>query len=162
MPEKKIIVCDMDKCTGCELCEYACSVYRDKAINWNRARIRHIRIEPVYDIAIVCRKCESPECVRACPREAITTAGDGSVRIDDVKCNGCGWCVEACDFGALKVDEETNLAYTCDFCSGLDQPKCVEVCPFEALEFTTLSRVSYTRGKKALMRIIGEKEDKVE
>ncbi len=156
--DKKIIICDMDKCTGCELCEYACSVYKDNAINWNRARIRHIRIEPVYDMAIVCRKCERPECMRACPREAISTAHDGSVRIDNVKCNGCGWCIEACDFGALRLDQEKQIAYTCDFCAEFDQPKCVEVCPFQALEFTTLNQVSLNKGKKALLRVIRERE----
>ncbi len=154
MADKKIIVCDMDKCAGCELCEYACSVYKDKAINWNRARIRHIRIEPVYDIAIVCRKCESPECMRACPREAITVGGDGAVRIDGDRCNGCGWCVEACDFGAMKLNEENKIAYSCDFCADLGGPKCVEVCPFEALEFTTLNQVAFSKGKQALLRAI--------
>lgn len=158
MKDKKIIVCDMDKCAGCELCEYACSVYKDKEINWNRARIRHIRIEPVYDIAIACRKCESPECLRACPREAIKANEDGSVSIDPVKCNGCGWCVEACDFGAMKMDQASETAYTCDFCAEFDQPKCVEVCPFEALEYTTLNQVSFNKGKKAFMRAIKERE----
>ncbi len=156
MVTKKIIVCDMDKCTGCELCEYACSVYKDREINWNRARIRHIRIEPVYDITLTCRKCENPECVRACPREAIAAVADGSVRIDGDKCNGCGWCVEACDFGAMRLDEKNNHAYTCDFCVEYEQPRCVEVCPFEALEFTTLDRVSFSKGKKVLMRMIQE------
>ncbi len=154
MVEKKVIICDMDKCSGCKICEYACSIYKDGVINWNRARIRHIRIEPVYDIAIVCRKCESPECIRACPREAISADGDGSMRIEKEKCNGCGWCVEACDFGALRLDRESKFAYTCDFCDGFEQPKCVEVCPFEALEFTTLSRVSFSKRKKALLRVI--------
>ncbi len=157
MAGKKIIVCDMDKCAGCELCEYACSIYKDGEINWNRARIRHIRIEPIFDIAITCRKCESPECLRACPREAISVLGDSSVMIDGEKCNGCGWCVEACDFGAMRLDERNDHAYTCDFCAEFEQPKCVEVCPFEALEFTTLDQVSFDKGKKALMRVIQEK-----
>jgi len=56
MEAKKIIVCDTEKCAGCELCEYVCSIYKEKTINWSKARIRHVRIEPTFDIAIACRK----------------------------------------------------------------------------------------------------------
>lgn len=156
MEAKKIIVCDTEKCTGCELCEYVCSIYKEKTINWSKARIRHVRIEPTFDIAIACRKCEEPLCVKACPRDAVTVLDDGSVRIEKDKCNGCGWCIEACNFGALKLDWDTKRVFACDFCAGEDQPKCVEFCPYEALEFTTLDAVGHEAGKKAFKRVIEE------
>jgi len=156
MDAKKIIVCDTDKCTGCEICEYICSIFKEKKVNWSKSRIRHIRIEPTFDIAIACRKCETPLCIKACPREAIIEQTDGSVSIDKDKCNGCGWCIEACNFGALKLDWNAKCAFACDFCAEYDQPKCVEFCPYDALEFTTLDQVGHEAGKKAFLRIIEE------
>ena len=158
MDAKKIIVCDTDKCTGCELCEYVCSIYHEKTVNWSKARIRHVRIEPTFDIAIACRKCEEPLCIKACPRDAILSVPDGSVSVVKEKCNGCGWCIEACNFGALKLDWDSKRVFACDFCAGEDQPKCVELCPYEALEFTTLDAVGHEAGKKAFKRVIEELE----
>ena len=81
MDAKRIIVCDTEKCAGCEICEYMCSIFKEKTINWSKSRIRHVRIEPTFDIAIACRKCEEPLCVKACPRDAVIELEDGSVRI---------------------------------------------------------------------------------
>ena len=156
MEAKRIIVCDTEKCVGCEICEYMCSIFKEKTINWSKSRIRHVRIEPTFDIAIACRKCEDPLCIKACPRDAVAELEDGSVRIEKDKCNGCGWCIEACNFGALKLDWDRKCVFTCDFCADLDQPKCVEFCPYDALEFTTLDQVGHEAGKRAFKRIIEE------
>jgi len=51
------------------------------------------------------------------------------------KCNGCGWCIEACDFGAINLDPVKKVVAMCDLCNG--SPKCVEWCPEEALEKTS-------------------------
>ncbi|MHB8781353.1 MAG: 4Fe-4S dicluster domain-containing protein [Candidatus Geothermincolia bacterium] len=155
--EKKIIVCDSDKCSGCELCEYACSIYKEGTVNWSKSRIRHIRVEPISDIAMSCRKCESPLCIRACPRDAVSENADGSIAIDKERCNGCGWCIEACAFGALKLNWESRSAVACDFCADNGgKPRCVEVCPYDALEFTTLDAVAHDSGKRAFLRVIEE------
>ncbi len=159
MNDKKIIVCDTEKCAGCEICEYVCSIYKEKTVNWSKSRIRHVRIEPTFDIAIACRKCESPVCIKACPRDAVTEMEDGSIRIEKDKCNGCGWCIEACNFGALKLSWDSKVAFACDFCEDNGGvPRCVELCPYEALEFSTLNQVGHESGKKAFMRIIAELE----
>ena len=158
MEAKKIIVCDTDKCSGCELCEYVCSIFHEKTVNWSKSRIRHVRIEPTFDIAIACRKCEEPLCIKACLRDAIITVEDGSVQVEKDKCNGCGWCIEACNFGALKLDWDKKVVFACDFCEGESGPKCVEFCPYDALEFTTLDQIGREAGVKAFKRIIEELE----
>ncbi|MCR5486118.1 MAG: indolepyruvate ferredoxin oxidoreductase subunit alpha [Lachnospiraceae bacterium] len=49
-----------------------------------------------------CRKCGM--CLKpGCP--AVTKAEDGTVRIDDTLCNGCGLCTSLCKFGALEKYE---------------------------------------------------------
>ncbi len=49
-----------------------------------------------------CKKCGM--CLQpGCP--AITKQEDGTVRVDDTMCNGCGLCVQQCKFGALEKYE---------------------------------------------------------
>ena len=57
--------------------------------------------------------------------------------VDDDKCNGCGWCIEACDYGAIMLHPETKVVYVCDTCKEQGKPQCVEWCPEEALDFVT-------------------------
>lgn len=46
-----------------------------------------------------CKKCGA--CMKpGCP--AITKKADGSIRIDDTMCNGCGLCEQLCKFGAME------------------------------------------------------------
>ena len=53
--------------------------------------------------------------------------------VDEEKCNGCAWCVEACDYGAIQLHPERKVVFVCDLCDC--EPKCVEWCPEEALDF---------------------------
>ena len=49
-----------------------------------------------------CKKCGA--CMKiGCP--AMTRASDGTVRIDDTMCNGCGLCMNYCKFGAISKEE---------------------------------------------------------
>ena len=49
-----------------------------------------------------CRKCGA--CLQpGCP--ALTRNEDGTVRIDEVMCNGCGLCMQLCRFGAIKMEK---------------------------------------------------------
>ena len=48
-----------------------------------------------------CKKCGA--CMKiGCP--AMTRAADGTVRIDDTMCNGCGLCMNYCKFGAISKE----------------------------------------------------------
>ena len=55
--------------------------------------------------------------------------------VNEEMCNGCAWCVEACDYGSIQLHPDSRIAFVCDLCDG--EPKCVEWCPEEALDFTT-------------------------
>ena len=44
----------------------------------------------------------SRECIKACPRDALTLTPDGMV-IDRTACDACGLCVDACAAAALEV-----------------------------------------------------------
>ena len=133
------IICDPDKCVGCRICEYACSLTKTGAFDPSLSRIRVVRIEPVTMTAISCRLCEDAPCVLACPRDALSRSEkDGTIIVDEDKCDGCGWCVEACDFGAVVLNPHTKNAEICNLCNDREGgPRCVEFCPKEALSLST-------------------------
>jgi Fe-S-cluster-containing dehydrogenase component len=64
----------------------------------------------------------------------------GVIMVDDDKCNGCSWCIEACDYGAITLHPELKKVRICDLCEG--DPKCVKWCPEEALDFTTKDQLA--------------------
>ena len=130
---------DPEKCVGCRICEYICSFEHNGVFNPLRSRIRVVRIYPTINLAITCRLCEDAPCVKACPRDALTQSEEtGMIIVDEDKCNGCGWCIEACDFGALTLDPDKKIVMVCDLCSHREdkKPQCVEWCPEEALSLT--------------------------
>jgi Fe-S-cluster-containing hydrogenase component 2 len=108
----------------------------EETYNPTKARIRVVRLNPFVNLAITCRLCEDPQCVAACPRKALEQSEEnGVIIVDEEICNGCGWCVEACEFGAIQLHPKTRVAFVCNLCDG--EPQCVEWCPEEALDFIT-------------------------
>lgn len=90
-------------------------------------------------MSIACRFCEDTPCISACPREALTMdEANGIIRVDKIRCTGCGWCIEACDFGVIVPNRSVKSVVLCDLCEGRSQPKCIELCPKEALKVSTL------------------------
>ncbi len=133
------IVCDPAECIGCRLCEYACSATKHGSFDGSLSRIRVVRIEPIIMAAISCRLCEDAPCILACPQKALTRSEEnGIILVDEDLCDGCGWCVEACEFGAVVLNPVTNKAEICDLCSDIEEgPACVRFCPKEALSVST-------------------------
>lgn len=136
--DKKFVSTDPEKCVGCQVCEYICSMTKDKAFNPLKSRIRVVRINQLANLAVTCRLCEDPPCVAACPREALKQSEEnGLIIVDKDKCNGCGWCTEACDYGAISLHPNDKVVFVCDLCKEKDQPQCIKWCPEEALELVT-------------------------
>jgi Fe-S-cluster-containing hydrogenase component 2 len=153
---RKIIVCDPDKCNGCKICEYVCSFACEDVLNIKKSRIRVVRIEPFLNLAVTCRKCEDPVCVKACPRDALTQKTNGVIIVDENKCNGCGWCVEACPFGVIRIHLDEGKVIVCDYCEEKGYPQCVEYCPKDALRYVTLDQAARELSKKAVKTILEE------
>jgi Fe-S-cluster-containing dehydrogenase component len=64
--DRKFVTADPDKCIGCCVCEYACSMVNEKTFNPTKSRIRAMRLGPLVNLAVTCRHCEDPACVAAC------------------------------------------------------------------------------------------------
>ncbi len=149
---------DPQKCVGCQMCEYICSYTKNGAFNCLRSCIRTVRGAEILITSLTCRTCEKAPCVIACPRDALTQDPDtGVIRVDAGRCDGCAWCIEACDFGAISINPRTKLAEICDLCQDLEEgPQCAKWCPKGALELTTPDRrAQRARHKLAVEEVIG-------
>jgi len=142
---RNIIFVDTDKCTGCRVCEVACSYFKNGRVNPRKARIRVTRLSRIgFDKPSVCIQCPNPKCVTACPVEALVKNPPlGTIELLENKCTGCAACVDACPMGAINTDPDTGLPLICDLCGG--EPKCVEYCPKNALTYERGHAVSNRR-----------------
>jgi len=90
----------------------------------------------------LCNHCSNPPCVQVCPVEATFSTEDGVVLVDTERCMGCGYCIQACPYGARYLHPVTRTADKCTFCYHRIQrgllPACVEVCPTQARVFGDL------------------------
>lgn len=124
------------KCTGCRSCMLICSFMHTEECNYHDSRVK-IRSEEARGkhTPVVCRFCEEPACVSACPVGALTKSdSSGAIQVDQELCNGCEACVTACPFGAMFFDPRSQRPFTCDLCHG--DPECVKVCQLpEALVY---------------------------
>ena len=135
---KTLIICDFTKCNACYLCEYICSLIKYNQIRPFLARIKADKHTIEFPIAIACRQCEDAPCIKVCSTEALSM-GD-ALTCDPEKCTFCGWCIDACPFGALNVDYDAKKVVACDLCPENridDLPPCVALCPREALSEVT-------------------------
>jgi Fe-S-cluster-containing dehydrogenase component len=116
-----------------------CSLLHEGASNplLSRVLVRKDMQHYKFEI-ILCQQCqidgETPDCMLACPSEAIFIDERGGVIIDYDACIDCGACADACPYQAIFCNPETGKYYKCDLCAGVsDSPACVVICPVEAL-----------------------------
>ncbi len=82
----------------------------------------------------LCNHCAEPACLDACPRQSIyKRKEDGIVLVDQDKCHGYRFCVEACPYKKVYFDHVRQVAAKCIF--GLPRveegvaPACARQCP---------------------------------
>ena len=82
----------------------------------------------------LCNHCTHPACLDACPRSAIhKRAQDGIVLVDQDRCHGYRFCVEACPYKKVFFDPLRQVSTKCIFCfPRIEQgvaPACARQCP---------------------------------
>jgi tetrathionate reductase subunit B len=92
----------------------------------------------------MCNHCRATPCIQVCPVGASYHTEDGVVLVDQERCIGCGYCVQACPFGSRFLHPETHTASKCTWCyhrvtKGL-KPACVSVCPTGTRQFGDLKK----------------------
>jgi Fe-S-cluster-containing hydrogenase component 2 len=138
------MVLNYGKCTGCRVCEVACSIRHEQSVNPQKSNIRIVKLESetdVVSIPVKCMHCENAPCEGICPMGAISTSPEtGARQVAAEKCIGCSACVYACPFGAIVLDREKGCSFVCDLCEG--DPLCAKLCSFEALQYVRADEVS--------------------
>lgn len=129
---------DLRKCIGCQACTVSCSLENQPPIGQFRTTVHQYEItdaDGAADMLMLprlCNHCDNPPCVPVCPVQATFQRDDGIVLVDNERCVGCGYCVQACPYDARFINHETQTADKCTFCEhrlevGL-LPACVESC----------------------------------
>ena len=94
--------------------------------------------------ALICRRCESAPCVKACPRGALEkvpseTDDAGVLKRANMLCTGCGTCAIACPFGTIYTDLIHFASSVCDVCRDRlrpgEKPLCVQTCADGCLDY---------------------------
>jgi Fe-S-cluster-containing dehydrogenase component len=164
---------EIDKCIGCNRCAVACKAengvpdepfyFRTWVERYTIKRDGEVIVENIsagaprkpeddrdvlrtFFVPKLCNQCEHPPCVQVCPVKATFATEDGVVLVDETRCIGCRYCIQACPYGARYLHPETRTADKCTFCyhrivKGL-QPACVEACPTQARVFGDLKSVA--------------------
>jgi len=149
---QKILFVDAEKCTGCRLCEIACSLHHEKVSNPSRARINIVKWENSgLFIPMVCQQCENPICKTVCPMGAISRDNKtGAMLIDEELCVGCKLCVMFCPLGGLGINKNRKIL-KCDLCGG--DPICVKFCIPNALQFIDANAINIKKRRIAAEKL---------
>lgn len=111
----------------------------------------HVKLRPVdfaTDGVYVCGACRGPADIAESVSQAAAAASRASIplangfvqaealtsRVDETKCSGCGTCVEACPYSALRKNEEGITEVIAAACKGCGC--CGATCPEGAITMT--------------------------
>ena len=137
MDNNQRIQVDAKLCRDCQTCALACSLHHEGECNLGLARLVVTKDMARYEFDIViCQHCDEPDCILACPSEAMILDERGVVIILDDECSRCGSCAASCPHDAIFYNEVQDRYIKCDLCANRQEgPLCVELCPVGALTF---------------------------
>jgi len=138
----KLIMINVEKCTGCRLCELMCSLHHEGTVRPSSSRIHSIIWnEEGVCVPVVCSQCDEAPCMGACKYDALwRDPSTGAILVMEDNCIGCKMCMVACPYGCMGYDKDRRTAVKCDLCGG--KPVCCDVCPTGALNYIKAEKTS--------------------
>lgn len=149
---------DLNTCIGCHACSVACKAEFDVPLGAFRDTVKYVEAGSFpavsrHFIPVLCNQCEDAPCLNACPTGAVVRMDGGEVMIDEGDCNLNRFCMAACPYGAIYVDDDKGAAQKCTFCHHRTeagrQPACVDACPTNCRIFGDLDDPETEIAKKA-------------
>ena len=141
------VLINSKKCTGCHMCELACSAFHEGAYRPSVARL-FSEVNPTSAAVKghTCLQTGCAKCQEACPQDAIVTkkitvkpAGEFASKekigesvtgyvlvVDEDKCTNCGECYDVCPTNVIHEHPDREVAFKCDLCDG--DPQCIAFC----------------------------------
>ena len=135
------------QCTGCHMCELACSAHHEGAYRPSAARL-FADCDPTTAVikGRTCLQTACAKCEDVCPEGAIVRrdvvvsldaafasrdrSGDGIsgvvLVVDEARCTNCGECYTVCPYDVISEHPERHKAFKCDLCDG--SPECLAFC----------------------------------
>jgi Fe-S-cluster-containing dehydrogenase component len=150
---RSLLAIDLDRCTRCGHCAWACAESHGSARLERRGEKLVVTLRNDDSVASkalllpnACQHCREPACLDPCPTAAIRRDATGAVELDQDLCTGCGACAKACPWQAIRIaprleapdghtggGKSADVAVKCDLCRGHDGPECVSACPTDAI-----------------------------
>lgn len=132
--DKKLFI-DLDICASgkCKDCVIKCSYLYHPGNNGI------ISVAELTSYYLICRRCEEPHCVNACPVEALEQQKEKEKILmrHNMRCISCKSCSHACPYGTIYPELVPLLVHSCDFCldrrNEKDEPLCIKSCSYGAL-----------------------------
>jgi carbon-monoxide dehydrogenase iron sulfur subunit len=145
---EKLLLVDMDKCTGCKQCILACSLIKEDLFDPARGRIKILKKEDIaLGIQLLCEQCEAHPCIEACSDGALSRdQKTGIITVNEETCTQCGSCVDACPYHGIRLHPETSIPMICNLCGG--DPYCVKHCVPGALLWIDRTDELFNQKKK--------------
>ncbi len=82
-----------------------------------------------FYLQMICMHCTNPACLAACPRQAIyKREEDGIVLIDENRCHGYRFCLEACPYKKIYFNQVKKVSQKCIFCYPRIEKGVVNAC----------------------------------
>jgi tetrathionate reductase subunit B len=138
MAKRYGFVVRQDLCIDCKACMVACSVENQIRPGKHRNWVNTLGPTGTYpELGMQfrpgnCMHCANPPCERVCPTRATYRTADGLVQIDQSKCIGCRYCIQACPYDARYFDEQKGVTDKCSACvhriEAGQRPACVQAC----------------------------------
>lgn len=169
MSAKWALFFDVEKCTGCQNCFVAVKdeyVGNDRAGYfaaqpttgqvWFGVKHRERGPAPFTDVAYVletCQHCDDAPCMKAASNGAVAKRSDGIVVIDPQKARGQKQIVEACPYGAVHWNEESQTPQAWPFDAhlldeGWRRTRGEQVCVTGALVSMKIGDVAFEQKKR--------------
>ncbi len=114
----KFIEVNLQRCTACRLCEFACSTHHFDEVNPAKSRIKvSIVAKDFFYYPNVCQQCGKVPCVEACPQEEalIRNRQTGAIEVNKEECIGCRMCIRACRLVPWGLTRKENLPISAIF-----------------------------------------------